>query len=96
MMKVNGKTKKQSRAPLSIIPELQQLQAQGKPITVAINGKKKFQVQDAKTLQKLLDFVDWVETLEAVREGLEEMKAGKGISLEEFKEEVRQKYGISC
>lgn len=94
-MKANGTAKTRSKAPLTIIPELEELQAKGKPIIVTINGKKKFAVTDAQTLEKLLVFVEWAETLEGVRESLREFEEGKGIPWEEAKAWLDKKYGIS-
>jgi hypothetical protein len=42
----------------------------------------------------LWELVDRLETIEAVREGLQQMERGEGRPAEEFFEEMRQKYGI--
>ncbi len=94
MGKTVAKVRSRSKAPLRIAPHLCDLHARGKPIVVTINGEKEFRVEDAKTFQKLLELVEWLETLEAVREGMDDIKAGRSLSLEEFKEEARRKYGI--
>ena len=74
---------------------LRQLKETGKPVVLTINGKAELVVQDAGSYQKLLELADRLETIEAVREGMKEIEEGKGISLEEAKEQARAKHGIS-
>lgn len=61
---------------------LQQLEESGKPIVLTINGKAKLVVQDAGSYQKLLDIAEKLETIEALKPAIEEMKQGKGESVE--------------
>jgi len=51
-------------------------------------------VQDAKSYQKLLELVDRFETIEAIREGMKDVDEGRMRSLEDFKREIRKKYGL--
>jgi prevent-host-death family protein len=74
---------------------LQQLKDTGEPVVLTINGKAELVVQDAASYQKLLDLAAEVKVVEGIRRGLEDVKAGRTISLEEFKEHVRKKHGIS-
>ena len=74
---------------------LRQLKETGEPVILTINGKAELVVQDAGSYQKLLELVDRLETIEAVREGMKEFEQGEGISLEEAKEQARVKHGIS-
>ena len=74
---------------------VQQLKETGEPIVLTINGKAELVVQDAASYQKLLDLAEEAEVLEGIRRGLEDVAAGRTISLEEFKEHVRAKHGIS-
>ncbi len=67
---------------------LQQLQETGQPIVLTINGKAELVVQDAKSYQKLLELAERLETLEGIRAGLEDMKAGRGRPAEEVFEEI--------
>jgi hypothetical protein len=46
------------------------------------------------SFQKLVELVELLETIDAVREGMQELASGKGLSLDEVKEEVRKKHGI--
>jgi PHD/YefM family antitoxin component YafN of YafNO toxin-antitoxin module len=74
---------------------VQQLKETGEPLVLTINGKAALVVQDAASYQKLLDLAEEAKVLEGIRQGLEDMKAGRTISLDDFKEHVRKKHGIS-
>jgi len=74
---------------------LQQLKETGEPVVLTINGKAEIVVQDAASYQKLLDLAEEAKVVEGIRRGLEDMKAGRTISLDDFKEHVRKKHGIS-
>ena len=61
---------------------IEQLKETGKPIILTINGKAELVVQDAGSYQKLLEIAERLETIEALKPAIEEMKAGKGESAE--------------
>ncbi len=61
---------------------LEQLKETGKPIVLTINGKAELVVQDAGSYQKILELTERLETIEALKPAIEEMKAGKGESAE--------------
>ena len=73
---------------------LRQLKESGHPVVLTINGKAELVVQDAASYQKLLDLAEDAKVVEGIRQGLEDMKAGRTISLKEFKEHARKKHGI--
>jgi PHD/YefM family antitoxin component YafN of YafNO toxin-antitoxin module len=72
-----------------------QMKETGEPIVLTINGKAELVVQDAVAYQKLLDLAEAAKVMEGIRQGLEDMKAGRLNSLEDFKDHARSKYGIS-
>jgi PHD/YefM family antitoxin component YafN of YafNO toxin-antitoxin module len=72
---------------------IRQMKETDQSVVLTINGKAEFIVQDAGSYQKLLELVDRLETIEAIRQGLEEMKAGEGIPVEEAFKELRAKLG---
>ncbi len=74
---------------------LQQLKETGDPVILTINGKAELVVQDAASYQKLLDLAEEAKVIEGIHQGLEDMKAGRTMSLEAFKEHARKKHGIS-
>lgn len=65
----------------------------GGPISITVNGKFSFAIGDDRSLQMLLDLVDWLEGIEDIRQGLKELDEGKGIGLEELRERLRAKHG---
>ena len=69
---------------------LRQLKKTGQPVVLTINGKAELIVQDTGSYQKLLEVAERVEELEALREAVEEMKAGKGTPIEEMLQEMKQ------
>jgi PHD/YefM family antitoxin component YafN of YafNO toxin-antitoxin module len=68
---------------------LRELKETGHPVVLTINGKAELVVQDSASYQKLIELAERVEHLEALRESVEEMKAGKGIPAEEVLAEMR-------
>ncbi len=74
---------------------VEQLKETGEPIVLTINGKAALVVQDSESYQRLLDIAEEARVLEGIRQGLEDMKAGRTVSLGDFKKHVKQKYGIT-
>ena len=62
---------------------------------LTINGKAELVVQDA-AYQKLRQVAEEARVLEGIRQGLEDMHAGRTVSLDQFKEHARTKYGIQA
>src|SRR5438045_677865 len=83
-----------SRPARSTVEFIQQLKKAGEPIVFSVCGTVDLVVQDEASFEQLLDLIDRIETIEGIRVGLEEMKAGKGRPAEELFEELRQEYGI--
>jgi prevent-host-death family protein len=71
-----------------------QLKQTGEPIVLTINGKAALVVQDAESYQRLLEVAENARIQEGIRQGLEDMRAGRTSTLEEFKAHVRAKHGI--
>lgn len=69
---------------------MQQLKETGQPIVLTVNGKAELVVQDAESYQKLIELLDRLETIAAVKVGLDEMKAGKGQPVEEAFKDIRK------
>ena len=61
---------------------IEQLRKSGKPVVLTINGKAEIVVQDAESYQRLLEISERLDTIEALKPAIEEMKAGKGESAE--------------
>ena len=73
---------------------INQLKETGDPVVLTINGKAELVVQDAAAYQKLHQLAEEARVLEGIRQGIEDMKAGRTISLDEFKQHARSKHGI--
>lgn len=63
---------------------LRQLKKSGKPVVLTINGKAELVVQDAASYQRLFEITERLDTIEALRPAIEEMKAGKGEPSDAF------------
>lgn len=74
---------------------LAQLKRTGEPVVLTINGKAELVVQDAASYQRLLDIADRAAIRDAVRQGLEEMKAGLGRPADEVFDEIRRDLSIA-
>ncbi|MCL1475939.1 type II toxin-antitoxin system Phd/YefM family antitoxin [Argonema antarcticum] len=64
------------------------------PLVLTVNGKAEVVVQDALAYQKLLDRLEYAESVAAIRKGIEEFEQGKGRSAREALEKLRTKHGI--
>ena len=74
---------------------LLQLKTTGDPLVLTINGKAELVVQDASSYQKLLDLAEEAKVIEGIRQGLDDMQAGRAMSLDDFKKYAGEKHGIS-
>lgn len=70
---------------------LKKIKKSGNPLVLTVNGKAEIVVQDAESYQRMLELLDRAETIEAVREGLESVRQGKTMSLDQFDKEMRKK-----
>ena len=73
---------------------VERLKESGRPEVLTVNGKASLVVQDADAYQRLLELANRMDTLLAVKESLDSMQRGEGISLEDFDREMRSKHGI--
>jgi prevent-host-death family protein len=71
---------------------IEQLEKTGAPVVLTINGRAKLVVQDAESYQRMLELLDRAETIEAIREGLESVRQGRTMSLEQLDKELRKKF----
>jgi prevent-host-death family protein len=70
---------------------VKKIKKSGNPLVLTVNGKAEIIVQDAESYQRMLELLDRAETIEAVREGLEAVRQGKTMSLDQFDKEMRKK-----
>ena len=74
---------------------INQMKETGNPMVLTVNGKAELVVQDAAAYQKLLDTLEKLETLIGIKKGLEDIAICNTQPLNNFIEEMQQKYGIS-
>lgn len=74
---------------------IEQMKLTGEPVVLTVNGKAELVVQDAESYQKLLDALERLEAIAGIKQGLEDVEAGRTVSMEEFEREIQQKYDIS-
>jgi PHD/YefM family antitoxin component YafN of YafNO toxin-antitoxin module len=65
------------------------------PMVLTVNGRAELIVQDARSYQALLNRLERAETVAAIRQGMDELKLGEGISLQEAEQKLRKKHGFS-
>ena len=65
------------------------------PVVLTVNGRAEIVVQDAKAYQDILERVERAETVNALRQGIDEFERGEGRPAREALEELRRKHGIS-
>ena len=68
---------------------IEQMKQTGEPVILTVNGKAELVVQDAKSYQKLLDALERLEAIAGIKQGLEDVEAGRTVSMEEFKQEQK-------
>jgi prevent-host-death family protein len=71
-----------------------QIRDSGHPLVLTVNGKAQIVVQDAAAYQKLLDRIDELETIQGIRRGLADGKAGRVTTLKKFESELRSRHGF--
>jgi predicted transcriptional regulator len=70
------------------------MEREGRPITLRVDDRPPLMIKDERTYQMLWELIDRIETLEAVRGGLQQMERGEGRPAEEVFEDVRKKYRL--
>jgi prevent-host-death family protein len=73
---------------------VRKLKRTGKPLILTRNGKAEIVVLDAAYYGRIREALDRIETLEGIREGIEDITAGQMLSLEDARKEVAKKYGV--
>jgi PHD/YefM family antitoxin component YafN of YafNO toxin-antitoxin module len=68
---------------------LRQLKATGHPVVLTINGQAELVVQDTASYQKLIELAEQAEKMEALRESIEDMRAGRVSPVEDMLAEMR-------
>ncbi len=70
---------------------IERLAATERPQVLTVDGHPKAVVLDVETFERWAALVDRAEALEGIRKGLEDVKAGRTMSLREFETKLRKK-----
>ena len=73
---------------------LSRLKETGEPIILTRKGEPAAVIQDPEAYQELLDLRERLETILAVRSGLEDLAAGKTLPIEEAFSQLEAKHGL--
>ena len=65
-----------------------------RPVVLTVNGRAELVVQDTDSYQSLLERLDRLETVEAIRRGLEDVDKGRTHDAREALEDLRVKLGL--
>lgn len=65
-----------------------------RPVVLTVNGKAELVVQDASSYQNMLERLDRLEAVEAIREGLKDVEEGRIQNAREALEALRTKLGL--
>ncbi|NEQ37380.1 MAG: type II toxin-antitoxin system Phd/YefM family antitoxin [Okeania sp. SIO3I5] len=74
---------------------VEQIKETQKPIVLTVNGKAELVIQDAIAYQKLVERLDYAESVAAIRQGITEFEQGKGKPARFALAELRKKHDIS-
>ena len=74
---------------------VKRLRATGRPELLTTNGRASLVILDAAAYQRLFELADRMETLQSVREALDSLNRGEGISLETLDRSIKEKHGPS-
>ncbi len=73
-----------------------QTQAAGEPIALSVNGRGSVPIADPRSIQRLVEFVEELETLENLRQSIRSVEEGaKTYSLEEIARDLKAQHGVS-
>jgi PHD/YefM family antitoxin component YafN of YafNO toxin-antitoxin module len=74
---------------------VERMKKTGEPTVLTVNGQAELVMQSAKAYQSLLDSQDLLESIIAIREGLEQVGRGEGMDADEFFGQLEKELGIS-
>lgn len=69
---------------------VKRIKKSGRPLVLTVNGRAELVVQDVVSYQRMLELIDRAETIKGVREGIELVRQGRTMSLEQFDKKLRK------
>lgn len=73
---------------------IRRLKETGQPEVLTVDGQPAIVVQDIAAYQGLLDALDRLEAIQAIRQALDEVARGEDLPFEDVAAELRAKYGL--
>ncbi len=73
---------------------LNRLRRTKKPVVLTVNGRAEIVIQEAASYQDLLRRIEHLETIAALKEGLEDIKAGRTYPADQVLDEIARKHGF--
>jgi PHD/YefM family antitoxin component YafN of YafNO toxin-antitoxin module len=74
---------------------IEQMKETKEPVILTINGKAEIVIQEARAYQTLLNRLDYLETVQSIEQGLQDVQEGKTVALSDFETAMRNRHGIS-
>ena len=68
---------------------------QRQSVLLKINADLDYQITDEVSFQMLLDLLERLDNIAAIQKGLDDVAAGRTVSMDQFKQQVHEKHGIS-
>ncbi len=69
---------------------VKRMKKSGSPVVLTINGKAQIVMQDAESYQKMLELLERAETIDGIRQGLDDVNNKRTKSLRDFKQELNE------
>lgn len=69
---------------------IKRLKATGRPIVLTVNGRSEVVIQDAAAYQRLLDLAAHADVEESIRQGREDVTAGRTTSFKDVAKRLRK------
>ncbi len=73
---------------------LAQVQRSHKPLVLTVEDKPAIVVQDAESYRQMQDRLYELEIVQAIQVGLDDLKSGRTVPLEEFISRIENKFGL--
>ena len=73
---------------------VKQLKKTGQPVVLTMNGRARVVIQDAESYQNMLDLLERVKDIEAIRDGLADVENENTMSLDDFDNKMRRKHRV--
>lgn len=74
---------------------IRELRKSNRPLVLTVNGKAELVVFDSDSFQKLLNRVEYAESVLSIRDGIESFENGEGRPAKQALTELAKKYGVS-